>query len=142
PRQQLGFAMHLQSLRRRRGQREATVFVKDDEASIGVKKTCASQTAITPRDLAGLDIDGGEGRRTEITARPEDQLTDANAVAEMHAHQAMRPNLLARRFVAAAREFERAAAAAVSGRDEEQIVFAPHRRAGVEAEIGRMRMAP
>src|SRR5262245_47069400 len=110
--------MRLQPFRRGRSQRQVAVFVEEDETAVGVKKIRASQTAVTPGDLAGLDVDGGEGRGTEITARPENKVADAYAVAEMHAHQAVGPNLLNRCFVATARELEHAAAAAISGRNE------------------------
>ncbi len=134
--------MHIQPFGRGRGQREAPVFIEDDEAAIDVQKIGARQTAVAPRDLAGLDVDGHKRRRAEITARSEDQVAHANAVAEMHAHHVMRPHFFDCGFIAVARKFDDAAAAAVGRRDEEQIVFAPDRRAGVEAVLGLMRMAP
>src|SRR5262245_64883838 len=81
--------MYIQPFGRGRGQREAPVFVEDDEAAIGVQKIGARQTAVAPRDLASLDVDGHKRRRAEITARSEDQFADADAVAEMHAHHAV-----------------------------------------------------
>src|SRR5262245_702860 len=134
--------MHLQAFGRRCREREVAIFVKNDEAAIGIKKTRPSQAAVTPRDLPGLDVNGSKWRRAEIAARTEDQIADANAVAEMHTHQTMRPNLLNRCFVAIACELEDTTSAAVSRRNEEQIVFTPHRGAGVQAEICRVRMAP
>src|SRR5581483_5745031 len=141
-RHQRHLRVYFQTFSRWRRQRQIAVFVEQDEAAFGQQEAGARETAVTPGDFAGLDIDRREWRGAEIAARPVNEIADADARPEMHAHQAVKPDLFNHSPAAVSLQPEDAAAAVITRRDEEQIVFAPDRRGRVEAEIGLVRMAP